>query len=72
MPWLAVMLAVALWSEPAHAYLDPGMGSMILQLFLGGVAGVAVACKFYWHKVTSVLGSRKRTAPPEKKQTGEP
>ena len=26
-------------ATPAHAYLDPGTGSMILQVLLGGVAG---------------------------------
>jgi hypothetical protein len=45
-------------ATPAHAYLDPGTGSMILQLLLGGVAGVAVAGRFYWSKLLSLLGIR--------------
>ena len=44
------------FSTPAHAYLDPGTGSMILQILLGGVAGVAVAGRFYWHKLLSLFG----------------
>jgi hypothetical protein len=38
-------------TEPGHAYLDPGTGSMILQLLLGGVAGALVVGKLYWQKL---------------------
>ena len=31
--------------SPAYAYLDPGTGSMMLQLMLGGVAGLMVVGK---------------------------
>ena len=33
------------------AYLDPGSGSMILQMLLGGVAAVAVSIKMFGKKV---------------------
>lgn len=56
------MLTVGMLTSSAHAYLDPGTGSMILQVLLGGVAGVALAGKLYWHKVLSLLGVRKHSA----------
>lgn len=37
------------------AYLDPGAGSLILQLLAGGLAGVAVMGKLYWARVKRVL-----------------
>ena len=43
--------------SPAYAYLDPGTGSMLVQMLLGGVAGVLVIGKLYWHRV-KVLFSR--------------
>lgn len=43
-------------TSSAHAYLDPGTGSMILQVLLGGVAGIALAGKLYWHKLRSLIG----------------
>ena len=49
-------LTIGATSTSAHAYLDPGTGSMILQVLLGGLAGVAVAGKFYWHRLRSLLG----------------
>jgi phosphate/sulfate permease len=33
---------------------------MILQVIVGGAAAVAVGAKFYWRRVLTVLGIRKR------------
>jgi hypothetical protein len=41
------------------AYLDPGSGSMILQVLAGGVAAVGVAAKLYWRRLTRFLHLRK-------------
>ena len=40
------------------AYLDPGSGSLFLQLLLGGIAGVAVLGKLLWQRIVSALGIR--------------
>ncbi len=45
---------------PALAYLDPGTGSMLLQLLLGGVAGALVVGKLYWHRFTALFGHTAR------------
>ncbi len=41
------------------AYLDPGSGSMILQMLAGGTAAVAVTAKLYWRRVLKFLRIRK-------------
>jgi hypothetical protein len=41
------------------AYLDPGSGSMILQLLAGGTAAVAVTGKLYWRRFLRLLRIRK-------------
>ena len=38
------------------AYLDPSAGSMMLQLILGGVAGLAIALKLFWARILTSLG----------------
>ncbi len=43
----------------AHAYLDPGSGSMLLQVILGGIAAVGVALKLGWHKIVIFFGGGK-------------
>jgi hypothetical protein len=37
--------------QDAFAYVDPGSGSILLQLMLGGVAGVGVVAKLYWQRI---------------------
>ena len=49
----AVFLSLCLIAEPAFAYLDPGTGGMLIQIVLGGVAGLAVAGKLFWHQLKS-------------------
>lgn len=56
-------LALLFLERPVHAYLDPGSGSMFLQLLLGGVAGVGVILKLYWHRLTAPWRSRPPEAP---------
>ncbi len=41
------------------AFLDPGSGSMILQILAGGGAGVAVTAKLYWGRLLKFLRIRK-------------
>lgn len=41
------------------AYLDPGSSSMIVQMFLGGLAAAGVALKLYWRRFLKLLGIRK-------------
>jgi hypothetical protein len=55
---LLTILTVAI-ANPAQAYLDPGTGSMILQIILGGVAGILVAGKLYWTRLKGFLGLSK-------------
>lgn len=55
--------AVGMLTSNAHAYLDPGTGSIILQVLLGGVAGLALAGKLYWAKFLSLIGVRKSENP---------
>ena len=45
------LIFFVLFVEPAYSYLDPGTGSMLAHLVMGGVAGVLVVFKLYWRKV---------------------
>ncbi len=40
-------------------YLDPGSGSMILQMIAGGTAAIAVTGKLYWRRFLKFLRIRK-------------
>jgi hypothetical protein len=49
------LLALLFVSAEAHAYVDPGTGSMLLQVILGGVAAIGVMLKLYWHKLLNIF-----------------
>lgn len=53
--FLKVLLVTLAISSPAYAYLDPGTGSMLLQLLLGGVAGLMAIGKLYWMEIKDFL-----------------
>ena len=47
---LVLLILLALTGE-AHAYLDPGTGSMLLQAAVGSVAAGLVVIRLYWHRL---------------------
>jgi hypothetical protein len=57
-----LVIFLLMTATPAFAYLDPGTGSMLLQVILGGIAAVGVALKLFWHKIRVALGMSKKTA----------
>lgn len=59
--WIG-FLALLLFCPSVWAYLDPGSGSMLLQVILGGVAAVGVVCKMYWYRIKRALGFGDKTA----------
>ena len=39
------------YSCPAAAYLDPGTGSLILQMLIAGIIGAMYTIKIYWYRL---------------------
>lgn len=52
---LAAALSVAM-TAPAHAYLDPGTGSIVLQAIIGGVAASLFILRSYFYRLKGLLG----------------
>ena len=51
------LLLVLAAETRVDAYLDPGSGSMLVQLLLGGVAGAAVIMKLGWERFKDMFRS---------------
>ena len=57
---LLVLMALLLGlPAAAHAYVDPGAGSMFLQLLLGGSAGLLVVFRIFRERIYRFFGRRK-------------
>jgi len=49
------LLGLLSFTGEAHAYLDPGTGSMLLQAMIGSIAAGLVVGKIYWRRVKEFL-----------------
>jgi hypothetical protein len=56
----------------AKAYLDPGSGSILLQLLIAAALGAAFAVKVYWKKIKGVFGKKEDAGEPDQPSTAEP
>jgi hypothetical protein len=56
----AVGALMLILTDTAHAYLDPGSGSMYLQILLGGLAGMGLVLKVFWANILATLGLGKK------------
>lgn len=50
----AALLLVAS-TQVAHAYVDPGTGSYVIQILIAALAGAAFAVKIYWKKIKALF-----------------
>ena len=54
------------------AYLDPGNGTMILQMIAGAVAAGLVMLKLFWRRILRALHLGKATPPAEAAEVATP
>ena len=59
---LATLMLLVTITQPAHAYLDPGTGSMILQGLIAGVALAGLTIKNYWYRIRAFFGKDAPTS----------
>jgi hypothetical protein len=58
--FVALFLFVSHVDGTLYGYLDPGTGSVAIQVILGGMVALLATIKLYWARVKSWL--RRRTA----------
>lgn len=62
---MALLMATPLLLFPreAHAYLDPGSGSLIVQALVAAFFALSLAIKAYWRKIKLFVGGVFFTGP---------
>jgi hypothetical protein len=53
---LLAVLALLLLVREAHAYLDPGTGSYIIQILIAGLFGALFMLKVFWGRIVGFFG----------------
>ncbi len=61
---IAICIMSAQFIDPssAYAYIDPGAGSIVLQVILGGVGALAIILKLFWERIVSIFSLSKDTS----------
>jgi hypothetical protein len=61
LPTLAILVLCS-WLAPtrALAYVDPGSGSILIQVVIAAVVGIGVTVKMYWRKIKAILPFARR------------
>ncbi len=49
---------VSFFARPA-LYMDPGTGSLILQLILAALLGIGVTVRIFWKKIRGWFGAKE-------------
>ena len=57
-----VLVALVIFPASAHAYIDPGTGSFVIQGIIAAVVGAGFAAKVYWHRIVSAITGKKSQA----------
>lgn len=59
LPAAGIALAAAMLAAPAPAavlgYLDPGTGSIVLQMVVGGILGAGLMLKLFWRRIKGLF-----------------
>ena len=61
--WSGAILAIM--TQPAYAYIDPGLGSLLVQSVVAGFLAVGVAWAGFKMKVMSFFERRKNGSEPK-------
>lgn len=54
-----VLLIMEILLKP-QAYLDPGTGSLLIQIILAGLLGIGVAIRIFWDKIVGLFNNNKK------------
>ncbi len=57
--WDLMLLSAVLvltFAREAYGYIDPGTGSLILQVIIGSLLGAAFAIKIFWRHIMYFAG----------------
>jgi hypothetical protein len=59
--WAIVFLAVIFFlpTRTAHAYLDPGSGSLLLQILVAGAVGALLTFRVWWKRLAGLITGKQ-------------
>jgi len=56
---ILIILFLCALNTKAYAYIDPGVGSIVLQAIVGAIAATSLTIKIYWQKIKDFFKKKK-------------
>ena len=57
---LLAAVIIIMSAGPVYAYIDPGTGSMVLQIVIGGMLACMFGIKMFWRRIKTMISSRTK------------
>ena len=57
---LKIFFIILIFSTPAHAYIDPGTGSLIISFLVGIFSAAFFYIKTYWYKLKKKFSKKNK------------
>lgn len=70
-PRIFFLVAASATAPAAHAYIDPGIGSMLVQGLIAAFAAAAAGIGIFWDRVRNLFGSRQPRPETEEPRDGD-
>ena len=65
-------LYIILSTDSSHAYIDPGSGSMLLQVLIASILGMLTVIKIYWARLKTFFSRKSDTNSSEETKNNHP
>ncbi|MCX6693092.1 MAG: hypothetical protein NT074_00850 [Methanomicrobiales archaeon] len=59
-PLILFVITLLLLTQPAAAYWDPGVGSILWQMIAAVLLGVGYTMKVYWYRLRAFFAGKKK------------
>ena len=66
--FILTIFVLYMFENEALAYLDPGTGSMILQVVIAAFVAVGIYIKLFWHKLKNIFIKKNKNNTVKKKK----
>ncbi len=58
--FILLFLSILMFNTNAYAYLDPGLGSILLQGIIAAIAATSLTIKIYWQKIKTFFKKKEK------------
>lgn len=61
MVYVTAIALLLIFCGPAHAYIDPGSGSYMLQMSIAGLLAIVFSIKLFWQRLKASIANSVRS-----------